>query len=188
MELSMPIPLIETPRLIIRDVLGSDAEGFLGYMQKEPYWRDVPIEQPTLQSMTALVNASLQDQARQPRTDYFLAAVEKRSQSVIGEAILHVRSLRWKQGEIGWGVSHTHTGRGLATEIGFAMLKLAFDTLKLHRVYAQCRVENHASRRIMAKIGMRQEGILRENVLARGAWWSSVQCSALAHERTADNS
>lgn len=184
----MPIAPIETPRLIIRDVLGSDALGFLEYMREEPYWRDVPIEQPTLQSMTALVDASLQDQARQPRSSYFLAAVEKSSQSVIGEAILHVRSQRWKQGEIGWGVSHTHTGHGIATEIGFTMLRLAFDTLKLHRVYAQCRVENYASRWIMTKIGMREEGILRENVLARGAWWSSVQCSALAHEWTASSS
>ena len=62
------------------------------------------------------------------------------------------------------------------------MLELAFGTLRLHRVYAQCREENHASRQIMTKLGMREEGILRENVLARGAWWSSIQCSLLAHE------
>jgi ribosomal-protein-alanine N-acetyltransferase len=178
----MPLPLIETPRLIIRDVLVSDVDDLFGYMQQERYWRDVPIEPPTVQSITALVNGSLQDQAKQPRTDYFLAAVEKRSQSVIGEAILHVRSLRWRQGEIGWGISPTHTQQGLATEIGFAMLELAFGTLGLHRVYAQCREENHASRQIMTKLGMREEGILRENVLARGAWWSSIQCSLLAHE------
>ena len=34
----------------------------------------------------------------------------------------------------------------------------------------------------MAKIGMCEEGILRENVWARGEWWSSVQCSILVHE------
>ena len=184
----MPIPFIETPRLIVRDVLASDVDALFGYMQQEPYWRDVPIEQPTVQSITALVIGSLQDQAKQPRTDYFLAAVEKRSQRVIGEAILHVRSLRWRQGEIGWGVSSTHTGRGLATEIGIAMLEFAFGTLGLHRVYAQCREENTASRRIMTKLGMREEGILRENVLARGAWWSSIQCSILTHEWAVRNS
>jgi len=187
-ELGMPIPLIETPRLIIRDVQTVDVDGFFEYMQREQYWRDVPIEQPTVQSITALVNGGLQDQAKQPRTDYFLAAVEKLSQSVVGEAILHVRSLGWRQGEIGWGVGFTRTGQGLATEIGTAMLELAFGTLGLHRIYARCRVENHASRRIMTKIGMREEGILRENVLARGAWWSSIQCSILAHEWAARSS
>jgi hypothetical protein len=59
-NLRMPIPLIETPRLIIRDVQASDVDGLFRYMQQEPYWRDVPIEQPTVQSITALVNASLQ--------------------------------------------------------------------------------------------------------------------------------
>ena len=61
-----------------------------------------------------------------------------------------------------------------------AMLRFAFDELRLHRVYAQCRTENHASRRIMAKLGMREEGVLRDNVLARGSWWSSIQCSILS--------
>lgn len=179
----MPIPPIETPRLIIREVRASDVDDFFRYMQQELYWRDVPIERPTVQSVTALVDASLQDQAKQPRTSHFLAAVEKHSPNIIGEAILYVRSPRWRQGEIGWGVSSMYTGRGFATEIGIAMLDLAFGTFELHRVYAQCRMENQASRRIMKKLGMSEEGILRENVLARGAWWSSIQCSILSHER-----
>ncbi|WP_158923638.1 GNAT family N-acetyltransferase [Acidisphaera sp. S103] len=83
---------------------------------------------------------------------------------------------------MGWGVSQDRVGNGLATEIGFAMMRLAFDRLRLHRVYAQCRVENAASCRIMTKLGMRQEGVLRENVLARGEWWSSVQCAILSSE------
>jgi ribosomal-protein-alanine N-acetyltransferase len=99
---------------------------------------------------------------------------------LVGEAILHVRSIRWRQGEIGWGVSSSRTGQGLATEIGRAMLGYGFDILGLHRVFAQCRVENLASRRIMAKLGMREEGVLRKNVLARGEWWSSAQSSILS--------
>jgi ribosomal-protein-alanine N-acetyltransferase len=122
------------------------------------------------------------NQSWDPRTDYFLAVVEKQSNTLVGEAILHVRSARWRQGEIGWGVSQDHAGNGLATEIGFAMMRLAFDQLSLHRVYAQCRVENTASCRIMTKLGMQREGVLRENVLARGEWWSSVQYAILSTE------
>jgi RimJ/RimL family protein N-acetyltransferase len=32
----------------------------------------------------------------------------------------------------------------------------------------------------MMKLGMKQEGVLRENVLARGEWWSSAQYSVLS--------
>jgi RimJ/RimL family protein N-acetyltransferase len=34
----------------------------------------------------------------------------------------------------------------------------------------------------MAKLGMREEGVLRENVYARGEWWSSAQSSILSSE------
>jgi hypothetical protein len=113
-----PMPLIETPRLIIRDVQASDVDAFFGYMQHESYWRDVPIERPSVQSITALVNASLLDQAKQPRTGYFLAAVEKRSRNVIGEAILQVRSLhRRRQGEIGWASARPTPGKVLRLKL-----------------------------------------------------------------------
>ena len=174
---------LETPRLVIRDVCPSDVGAFYAYMKREQYWQDLPIDPPTVESIKEMVDRCLLDQGKEPRTDFFLAAVAKATSDLVGEAILHVRSLRWRQGEIGWGISSDHVGHGLATEIGSAMLRLAFDRLCLHRVYARCRVENQASRRIMTKLGMREEGVLRENVLARGAWWSSVQCSILCSER-----
>ena len=31
-------------RLLIREVLASDVDGFLRYMREEHYWRDLPIE------------------------------------------------------------------------------------------------------------------------------------------------
>jgi len=179
----MHIADVETPRLMIRDVRASDVDSFYGYMKQEQYWRNLPIDTPTVESITNMVDRCLADQRKDPRTGFFLAAVSKATGDVVGEAILHVRNVGWRQGEIGWGVGTDHSGHGLATEIGTAMLRLAFARLSLHRVYAQCRIENLASRRIMAKLGMCQEGILRENVLARGSWWSSVQCSILSGER-----
>lgn len=172
----------ETDRLRIREVLSSDLDGFLQYMQEERYWRDVPIEPPTAAWVAALLDGCLASRAKNPRTDYFMAVVDKHSGEVIGEAILHVRSSRWRQGEIGWGVSSSRSGEGLATEIGRAMLRLGFDGIGLHRIFAQCRAENLASRQVMAKLGMREEGVLRENVFVRGEWWSSAQSSILSSE------
>jgi ribosomal-protein-alanine N-acetyltransferase len=152
-------------------------------MLPEPYWRHSPTNPPTPESITALVDNFLRSQAQKSRMDYFLAAVDKRSDEFIGEACLRVRSVPSRQGAVGWGVVENRTGRGFATEVGHALLRLAFDTLDLHRVDAQCRAENHASRRIMAKLGMREEGIWRDNLFVRGAWWSTVQCAILATDR-----
>jgi len=176
---------IETDRLLIRDVRASDAEAFHAYMNHEEYWRNLPIERPTVEFVEGLVTRCIHDQAQNPRMRFFMAAIDKGSDSLIGEAILQIPSIRWRQGEIGWGVSSRRVGRGFGTEIGQAMLRYGFDSVGLHRIFAQCRVENFASRRIMAKLGMREEGVLRENVLARNEWWSSIQCSILSTETNA---
>ncbi len=171
--------LLGTPRLILREVVAADADVFDAYMMRELYWRHLPIDPPTPRSVRAFVEQCVCDQASVPRPGYFLAAIERGSGLIIGEGILHIRSERWCQGEIGWGVDPARAGQGFATEIGAAMLGLAFD---LHRVYARCRVGHAASAHIMEKLGMREEGVLRENVFARGAWWSSLQASILADE------
>jgi RimJ/RimL family protein N-acetyltransferase len=133
-------------------VLATDTADFLRYRQEDHYWRHIPIEPPTYDSIVALVDGWLQNQTRNPRTAYNLAAIDKRSGQLVGDAGLFVRSIPSRQGEIGWGVISGRSGQGLGTEIGYALLRLAFDTLGLHRVFAQCRIENNASRRIMAKL------------------------------------
>lgn len=174
--------MLETERLALREVEADDAPAFRDYMTDAAYWRNLPIDPPTLSSLRAFLDQCVRDQAREPRTAYFLAAIETSTGRLVGEGILHVRGRPWPQGEIGWGVDTARTGAGLATEIGAAMLRLAFDQLGLHRVTARCRVSHAASRRIMTKLGMREEGVLREDVFARGEWWSSLQCSILSQE------
>jgi ribosomal-protein-alanine N-acetyltransferase len=147
----MFIDALSTPNLIVRDVRASDAAAFHAYMQHEDYWRDLPMAPPTTSSIAGMLDRWIEDQTQQPRTSFVMAATDRATGKVVGEAILHIRSQRSQQGEIGWGVSLEHVGQGLGTEIGNLMLGLAFGKFHLHRAYAQCRVENHASRRIMEK-------------------------------------
>jgi [ribosomal protein S5]-alanine N-acetyltransferase len=173
---------IETERLLIRDVLLSDRDAFYAYMRREDYWRHVPIEPPTPAWVETLVRNCVQSQERDARTHYFLAVEAKDIGTVIGEAILRIENFKHGQAEIGWGVDSDWTGRGIGTEIGRAMLQFGFG-LGLHRLYARCRIQNAASLRIMMKLGMSEEGVLRENVNARGEWWSSAQWSVLKPEK-----
>jgi hypothetical protein len=48
-----------------------------------------------------MVNGWIQNQAQNPRTIYFLAVTDKRSDQLVGDAGLYVRSIRSRQGEIG---------------------------------------------------------------------------------------
>ena len=46
-----------------------------------------------------------------------MAVVHKLSGEVIGVAILHIRSQRWRQGEIGWAVDSNNT-KALQPKLG----------------------------------------------------------------------
>jgi RimJ/RimL family protein N-acetyltransferase len=59
--------------------------------------------------------------------------------------------------EVGWWVAKRLWGRGLATEGGAAALRFGWDRLGLRRVKAIAVPENHASLRVMEKLGLRFE-------------------------------
>ncbi len=170
---------LETERLLLREFLASDEEALYQYSQAEQHWRHMPIEPPTRASVAAQMRYILDSRYDDPRTTYHLAVVDKETDAFVGEASLHVY-MPFRLGTIGWGVAHECSGQGRATEIGRALLRLAFDGLDLHRVQAMCTPDNLASRRLMAKLGMREEGIIRDNLLARGEWWSSVGAAILS--------
>ena len=65
--------------------------------------------------------------------------------------------------EIGWRLNREHQGRGLATEGGQAILKLAFNDFQLSEVVAITAIENQASRRVMEKLGMTHRADLEFN-------------------------
>lgn len=63
------------------------------------------------------------------------------------------------------------------------MITFGFDTLKLHRIYATCDPRNIGSSKVLEKVGMAKEGILRENMLMKdGIWRDSFLYSVLKQE------
>ena len=59
--------------------------------------------------------------------------------------------------EIGWRLAAQYWNRAYATEAARAVLKFAFDTLRLQEVVALTVPANIASRRVMEKIGMKRD-------------------------------
>ena len=71
---------------------------------------------------------------------------------------------------IGYWVASSATGRGVATGALALGLDHCFGQVKLHRVEATVRPENAASRRVLAKVGFREEGLLQRYLDVDGAW------------------
>ncbi|GAA1946434.1 GNAT family N-acetyltransferase [Agromyces allii] len=90
---------------------------------------------------------------------------------------------RRSEGLLGYLVDPAYAGRGFATDIAGALLDLAFHELGLHRVTAGCFADNHASWRVMEKLGMRREqhGV-RDSWHAELGWVDGYTYAILAEE------
>ena len=60
--------------------------------------------------------------------------------------------------EIGYRLVFDAWGSGFATELARTMLERGFDVLKLDRIIGVTHPDNRASQRVLAKVGMRDEG------------------------------
>ena len=72
--------------------------------------------------------------------------------------------------------------QGIATDALMTMLNYAFEELNLHRIYATIVEYNHASRKLHAKCGYKEEGMLRQSVYKRGAYHNEILLSILQNE------
>lgn len=71
---------------------------------------------------------------------------------------------------VGYWVARAHAGRGVATEAVRQVLDVAFDGLRLHRVEAFTRVDNHASQRVLDRNGFTVVGTVRRHIHVDGRW------------------
>jgi ribosomal-protein-alanine N-acetyltransferase len=66
--------------------------------------------------------------------------------------------------DLGYCLARPYWRRGIATEGTQRLVQFAFETLCLHRINVDTRMDNIASVRLMAKLGFRYEGARRECV------------------------
>lgn len=95
---------------------------------------------------------------------YEFAITDKNTGNLYG-AISLSNNQKFNNGEIGYWIGEEFWGNGYATEAGEAILEFAFSEKQYHKVYARHFKSNSASGRVIQKIGMSQEGVLREHVM-----------------------
>ncbi|WP_010204653.1 GNAT family N-acetyltransferase [Salinibacterium sp. PAMC 21357] len=99
-----------------------------------------------------------------------LAENTDRRPVVIGTLYFKLESADDSHAEIGWALHPNFQRKGYAREAASAMLDLAFDELKLHRVFANLDPRNDDSVRLCLALGMRHEAHHVEDMWFKGAW------------------
>ncbi|MBS4192211.1 GNAT family N-acetyltransferase [Bacillus sp. FJAT-49705] len=94
---------------------------------------------------------------------YEFAITDKESGELYG-AIALSNNQKFNNGEIAYWIGEEFWGNGYATEAAQAILQFAFDEKQYHKVFARYFNSNQASGRVMQKLGMKEEGILIDQV------------------------
>ncbi|WP_236796543.1 GNAT family N-acetyltransferase [Amycolatopsis sp. GM8] len=84
---------------------------------------------------------------------------------------------------IGYWVSSTEVGGGVATAAVALLVDHAFGLTGLHRIEATVRPENEPSIRVLTKAGLRQEGLFQRYLDVAGDWRDHL-CFAITAEET----
>ena len=87
-----------------------------------------------------------------------------------GLSISNVRRGVAQAASIGYWIGASYVRRGHMTDGLKAALPFAFGTLGLHRLEAACLPHNHASQRVLEKVGFKREGQARRYLKINGAW------------------
>ncbi|MFI6323399.1 GNAT family N-acetyltransferase [Nonomuraea sp. NPDC050556] len=77
---------------------------------------------------------------------------------------------RLQSGSLGYAVFRAYAGQGYMSEGLGLVIRYAFEELRLHRLEAQIRPDNHASLKLVQRLGFRFEGVSPELLFIGGRW------------------
>jgi ribosomal-protein-alanine N-acetyltransferase len=93
------------------------------------------------------------------RAEWGRLVVHTASRMIIGDIGFHEPPDDNGMVEMGYSIVPSHRKRGYATEAGRAIIAWAFSRPEVKRVIANCLQDNHASIRVLEKLGMKRLGM-----------------------------
>lgn len=137
------------------------------------------IARHTLSAWPAM-HSGLRSEARKGRMLPYVIEVDGNfgGQLTIGNVTHGALRSAW----IGYWVASEFTGGGVATGALALGVDHCFGPVMLHRVEATVRPENAASRRVLTKVGFREEGLLKRYLDVDRAWRDHLLVAVTAEE------
>jgi [ribosomal protein S5]-alanine N-acetyltransferase len=83
---------------------------------------------------------------------------------------------------IGYWIDEKHAGNGYMPEAVVVLARFAFDELHLHRIQVAIIPRNRASRRVVEKLELREEGIAERYLEINGVWEDHVRYALTVEE------
>ena len=174
-------PTLETERLRLRPFFAEDAEP-VQRLASESQILDTALSIPNPFSLAA-AKAWIAGQVYSFRrgTSFHFAIELPESDELIGAIELGEIDSEHAQAELSLWVGVPWWGCGYGTEAAREIVRFGFESLSLNRVYAQSLARNPASARLLKRLRMKKEGLLRQRV-RRGDVYEDVVLHAVLRD------
>ena len=175
------IPELTTPRLTLRRMLVADTDDMYEYACRQDVtkyltWRPHPDRDYTREYLQYLGSRYAAGMF------YDWAVIYEPDCKMVGTCGFTSFNCSSDSAEVGYVLNPEYWGKGIATEALSRVLEFGFENMGLHRIEARFIQENERSRRVMEKVGMTFEGVMREGMLIKGVYQNIGICSILQSE------
>ena len=168
----MPV-LFETHHLIVRVIESADRPSVHEYASDPLVVRYLEWGPNTVEETQQFIDLAIEQQQQHPRLQYDLAICRKDFNQLIGACRLQITDPLSGKAEIGYCLNQKYWNRGFATEAIQGLVDYAFQHWGVSMVLASTDPDNHASIRILQKVGMKKILELNKNKRRQGVWRDS---------------
>ncbi|MFN8444038.1 MAG: GNAT family N-acetyltransferase [Caldilineaceae bacterium] len=157
-----PPPRIETERLLLRPPQMQDAESiYTTYAQDPEVVRYLPwLPHTTIETTRNFVQWSMDAWSGEHRFPWVITL--KAKEVVVGMVELRPHEFH---ASLGYVLARSYWNQGIMSEAVQPLVDWALAQPLLYRVWAICDKENIGSARVMEKVGMQREGLMRRGVI-----------------------
>jgi ribosomal-protein-alanine N-acetyltransferase len=132
----------------------------------EPSWAADELTRAAFRRRLRRYESEIRNDASYP----FFVFRSKDHALVGGCTVSNVRRGVCQSASLGYWIGQTHARNGYTFTAVQTVIPFVFETLGLHRLEAACIPDNEPSRRLLSKVGFREEGYAREYLQINGEW------------------
>jgi len=172
-------PFLIGEQTYLRPIERGDAPLFVAWLNDPEVTQFLKVHLP----FNLLYEESFIDKLYQDPDNVVLGIVEKVTDRLIGSTGLQRIDRRNRHANFGIVIGAKEVwGKGHGTEATRLMVRYAFATLNLNRVWLHVYAFNERGIRTYEQVGFKREGVLRQEVFRDGRYWDAITMAVLRDE------
>ncbi|AJS61247.1 GNAT family N-acetyltransferase [Paenibacillus sp. IHBB 10380] len=171
-------PILETERLLLREITNQDAEGIFACFSNDEvtrYYGQNNLENIEQAKQVIAFFAKNYEEKRGIRWGIEVKGTE----GIIGTIGFNAWMPKHRRAELGYEIHPAHWRRGYASEAIAQIISYGFRDLNLTRIGAVVFIENEGSNLLLTKLGFQKEGILKNYMYQNGVAYNTNVYSLL---------